>query len=1115
VQVAHVEAVERSTARVVEQVKPAAPMVRPTMYVEQVEVEAVKNDEEEEVEQNAEESKTIPVDQEQVNSPAVVPKPVYRHTQLSREAKRAKTKMATTKVQKVAQALGKELCILRDTIAVGSKEAIKAGALRFGSFLENGADIILDKKATGPIQKFKTQTAKMKTKRSRRCQFRNADHHLKGGQIAKVMASLTNEGSIALSTAAQVEQLYQAFPPIAEDERKKRRHMLNEEVKGKPIQCSKDKLIEWLNDKPDVSTGLYGFGYEHLRCMVNESEDFVNALMIFINGVINGEFYQTKIQTVLGLSKGITIPKKNSEKFRTIGIGNPLLQTALAMAFSAVNYQDKYHPLTVGDGAKGAIEIVVTALNAHLNLPQNHRHVLVMLDMRNAFNEMYHSAIILATRRRCPDLEHVIRFVIAGATGARAVFVTADEETKETEYQRGMPQGNFASPKVFSYTSEECILDEARSSFPDATVTGLLDDIKSAMSLEDALKFIRLVQKLAAGIGLHLNLDKSSVFIPHEEQLTEMEQAQLHEIRECGIHVLQKANGEGVEILGVPVGHIEFIKSVLKAKVEEVEGMFDKLCEYKDAGKSNKLRYLVQVVVPQTISTKCSHLLRSISPAILEEVQFVDRLETALENGILKLLDMAPDNYDKAATEAARKRIHLPFELGGLDIPSVKMASLTGYVGACVQVLEKVFSVLNIDTSNERAHKEALFLVPGLTETRNTLMSLPAVQENLETLGTLRNMGKEGSSKTKFQATLSSLVGKARNQAVKGSPLVLQHPNKFFIVGRGTAVVKMAMRAAYNCRFECEPSDREYRFTAAMTLGLPMYEQLVKNLTCQHCQKQVINASNNYSSHMLSCPFFQGYATGDHNRNSGVISQGISQIIGKLGSTATEVAYQDHLQRTESSIKRRALTVMKSPLIGKRRADHRILIGTAPAREYLTDHSYCLPANSRVNLENPYAITREREKRKITLLQKDFKIPVAEHGFVPIAITHSGVVGEMGEKFVRHLAKEITKIKQDLESEEMSSTRAPSHMYEEHYSPAMFEANRLLARLSWSGIRIFWQKTEQWMKAMVQAGEIRVLGQLSGALLLAQNTRDHEISLVDSGISIPDVRRHDMVEKSE
>jgi hypothetical protein len=233
-------------------------------------------------------------------------------------------------------------------------------------------------------------------------------------------------------------------------------------------------------------------------------------LAAVVNMMLQGDCPETVRPWVMG-AKLAALPKKDGG-LRPIAIGETLRRiTGKAMMHCATDsVNQRLKPFQVGVGVKAGAEVLVHVARQWLGRNKNERSkVLVMLDLKNAFNSIDRSAVRQGIRRTFP----------AGAPWidccyAEDSWLILGEELLTSG--RGVQQGDPAGPAIFALGIHEDVeeaIEATLQAFPgELDWVGLfLDDTAAAGTARAVNLFVETLRAKWYRKGLELVPSKSIV----------------------------------------------------------------------------------------------------------------------------------------------------------------------------------------------------------------------------------------------------------------------------------------------------------------------------------------------------------------------------------------------------------------------------------------------------------------------------------------------------------------------------------------------------------------------------------------------------------------------------
>ena len=155
-------------------------------------------------------------------------------------------------------------------------------------------------------------------------------------------------------------------------------------------------------------------------------------------------------------------------------------------------------PHQLGYGVPMGVEAVVHAVRIflhHLQLGQ----LLLKLDFKNVFNCLHGQKMLIAVRDQVPELLPLVLFVY----GAPSCLLFGQEII---QYSEGVQQGDPLGPMLFCLTIHNMV-----EQLCSQLIVFYLDDGNLGGSLEEVLHDLHSVERIAAELGLWLNLGKTEI----------------------------------------------------------------------------------------------------------------------------------------------------------------------------------------------------------------------------------------------------------------------------------------------------------------------------------------------------------------------------------------------------------------------------------------------------------------------------------------------------------------------------------------------------------------------------------------------------------------------------
>ena len=444
---------------------------------------------------------------------------------------------------------------------------------------------------------------------------------------------------------------------------------------------------------PQSAPGPSGLRYCHLQQAM--SIDLVEALSDFSRVVFQGDLPNTfwRLHTSANLSA-------IGEKARPVACGDVLRRliggTVCRQYGQAIS--EKFEPVgQYGVATPGGTEIMTT----RANLAYQQGYAIVTFDARNAFNSMKRRQILPAMATIIPPVVPYVNNVYAREP-PRLLFRTQAGKTEVIESHRGVQQGCALGPLCYSAGSLQ-LLKDFRDDPPveGALMMAYIDDLvillppEHATSAQAIARVTTWLQKRLEPLGVELNRSKSHVLLPQgtsvatwsEEDQTVLSRTQL------------TVASEGVKVVGVPVGHPEYVKAQVGRVVHgEPAELCYHLAQMEDAQASFQILRL-------SAATRMHSLLRALPPSVTKEAakEFDSLLEWTLASIVngqgaprdgLATPQEVQAHPGRAATQPvlspeAVRQARLPVREGGLGLSSALEVGGPAFIGCQALVLAR------------------------------------------------------------------------------------------------------------------------------------------------------------------------------------------------------------------------------------------------------------------------------------------------------------------------------------------------------------------------------------------------------------------------------------------
>ena len=492
-----------------------------------------------------------------------------------------------------------------------------------------------------PKKKKKNRGGEEKTQEKRNAE--RAATLAEDAQFTKALQALTSAG-MAPPTPANVKTMKEKHP----EARVQPAPLPTTEVPQLSFsQVEVDKAVKKF--RRGSAPGPSGLRPEHVKSTLQAApgrrDKALQSLTRLVNVMVKGEV-PTEIAPFLSGARLHAANKKDGG-IRPIAIGN-LLRRLVAKC-CASKLQDKaaavLGPHQLGVGVPGACEGIVHTVRKLLEADPS--LFCLQVDLVNAFNLVNRDAAMEAVLQNFPEVLAWVKTCYGQPSHLLFGLVTLSS-------QLGFQQGDPLASLLFSLVLQS-VVNLISERVPDLSCHAwFLDDGTMVGKVEDLRAAVDILLEEGPALGLTLSSEgtvrppaspKSSIWCPN---LTPLVEDPTH-------RGLQPIQGEGIVLLGSPIGSPLFVEGEIKKKIDKVEEITNLLPLLEDP-------HTEYVLLKSCLSLpKLSFLLRTINTIGFS--QHLQRFDRITKEALTRILGtpMDPLSWQQAK---------LPVPFGGLGLRS-------------------------------------------------------------------------------------------------------------------------------------------------------------------------------------------------------------------------------------------------------------------------------------------------------------------------------------------------------------------------------------------------------------------------------------------------------------
>ena len=437
-----------------------------------------------------------------------------------------------------------------------------------------------------------------------------------------------------------------------------------------------------MGKKQGAGADAWGYSFNSIQALITIEPGSLEALCRVCSylpfGILNG-----RARDSITLGRG-TVLKKNgiagNYDVRPIVTRNPMWGLAGAMANkeTAGLVAQICGPTQLGGGniqggTETMIHLVRTILHARPDC------IVIKKDAKNAFGAAKNWVMrrILSAPGKLASTPFS-NLALKDLEGTPMKIIFNDSKNGITvihELNEGVPQGGTQSGAVYNIVQSLAIIDAFKGS--DTLHFEYLDDIYILGPPKEALDVDERVDKNLEVLGILQNKSKREIYGIGVYAQEDRDRAE-----EAGYKWVER--GEGIIVVGSPVGSAEYEKKICMERVREIEGQMDKL--EKTVKNSSTFKQSVSQwqysVVRKCIQPQFSHLMRTVPPKNTNEA-------AAMLDGIIRVQFARITSLDRkirGASPREKKRVEkmitLPTSRGGYGFSDMAETTRAAYIGS-------------------------------------------------------------------------------------------------------------------------------------------------------------------------------------------------------------------------------------------------------------------------------------------------------------------------------------------------------------------------------------------------------------------------------------------------
>ena len=324
------------------------------------------------------------------------------------------------------------------------------------------------------------------------------------GDIRGALRILTSDDTVAELDADVIAALLEKHPAAPEDEQLPPPPSPSDPA---PLTVTPEEVEAAINTMPTGSSaGLDGIRPLHLRQLISSEaaesgRRLLRSLTALTNLVLAGQVPDCGRDALFGAS--LCALRKKSGGLRPIAVGSVYrrLPSRIGARHLASTLGAELRPIQLGVGTALGCEAAVHATRRFIEASRetDAPHVLVKIDVSNAFNTVRRDAFLARVRERCPEVYHLTY----QAYSAPTPLIIGDHTITSAS---GVQQGDPLGPAVFALAVDPC----ARAVTAPLNIW-YLDDGTIAGAADTVAADLRQLRTSLSTVGLRLNAAKCEV----------------------------------------------------------------------------------------------------------------------------------------------------------------------------------------------------------------------------------------------------------------------------------------------------------------------------------------------------------------------------------------------------------------------------------------------------------------------------------------------------------------------------------------------------------------------------------------------------------------------------